>query len=96
LPPRAKLSEAVIAVEDEHFYSNFAVNALAGIGQAALARFDASPDPGGSTVEQQLAKRLYGRESGLAATLRAIALGANLSLAYSKAEILDMYLNVVY
>lgn len=96
LPLPSKLGDAVVAVEDEHFKANFAINVLAGVGRAALATLAASPDPGGSTIEQQLAKQLYGHGGGLAATLQEIGLGVKLSLAYSKAGILDMYLNAVY
>jgi membrane peptidoglycan carboxypeptidase len=91
-----KLGDAVVATEDEHFYSNVVVNFLDGAGRAALATLQTSKDPGGSTIAQQLAKQLYGHGSGLAETLREIGLGVKLSLHYSKPQILDMYLNVVY
>lgn len=94
-PPR-RLSEAVVAVEDEHFYSNFVVNVVDGAGRAALATLQASTDPGGSTIPKQLAKQLYGDGSSLGATLREIGLGVKLSLHYSKAQVLNMYLNAVY
>ena len=96
MPPPSKLGTAIVAVEDEHFYSNFLIDILDGGGRAALATLQTSQDPGGSTIAQQLAKRLYGRGSGLGATLREIGLGVKLSLRYSKAQILEMYLNVVY
>jgi penicillin-binding protein 1A len=95
-PAPSKLSDAVVAVEDEHFYSNFVVNVLDGAGRAALATLQASSDPGGSTIPQQLAKQLYGDGSSLGATLREIGLGVKLSLHFSKAEVLNMYLNAVY
>ncbi len=94
--PAVRLGDAVVAVEDEHFYSNFLINILDGAGRAALATLRTSQDPGGSTIAQQLAKQLYGRGSGLAATLREIGLGVKLSLEYPKPQILDMYLNAVY
>jgi membrane peptidoglycan carboxypeptidase len=94
--PAHRLGDAVVAVEDEHFYANFLVNILDGAGRAALATLDDSQDPGGSTIAQQLAKQLYGHGSGLAATLRDIGLGVKLSLDYPKPQILDMYLNTVY
>jgi hypothetical protein len=50
---------------------------------------------GGSTIAQQLAKQLYGHGIGLGATPRQIGLGVKLSLRYSKARILEMYLNAV-
>ncbi len=96
MPQPRKLSEAVVAVEDEHFYANFIINVLDGAGRAALATLQTTEDPGGSTIAQQLAKQLYGDGSGLGATLREIGLGVKLSLSYPKAEILNMYLNAVY
>jgi membrane peptidoglycan carboxypeptidase len=90
--PPAKLGEAVVAVEDEHFYSNFLINILDGAGRAALAALNTSHDPGGSTI----AKQLYGHGSGVSATLQEIGLGVKLSLEYPKAQILNMYLNAVY
>ena len=95
-PAPRRLGEAVVSVEDEHFYSNFVINVLSGVGRAALATVQASQDPGGSTIQQQLAKELYGHGSSLGATLREIGLGVKLSLQYSKAQILNMYLNAVY
>lgn len=94
--PAARLGDSVVAVEDEHFYSNFLINIMDGAGRAALAALQTSQDPGGSTIAQQLAKQLYGHGSGVAATLREIGLGVKLSLDYSKPEVLDMYLNAVY
>lgn len=95
-PAPARLADAVVAVEDEHFYDNVFVNVLDGAGRAAVAALHTNADPGGSTIAQQLAKQLYGRGSGLDATLREIALGVKLSLSYSKPQVLDMYLNAVY
>lgn len=78
LPPPARLAAAVVAIEDQHFYSNFVVDMFDGAGRAALAVLHTSADPGGSTIAQQLAKQLYGRGSGLAGTLRAIGLAVKL------------------
>jgi Transglycosylase len=94
--PPVKLSDAVVAVEDEHFYSPFVINVLDGAGRAALATLDTRQDPGGSTIEQQLAKQLYGHGSGPTTTLREIGLGVKLSLEYPKSQILTMYLDAVY
>ena len=94
--PPAKLGAAVVSVEDEHFYSNFVVNVLDGAGRAAIATLHTSQDPGGSTIDQQLAKQLYPHGSGLFCTLKETGLGVKLSLEYSKPQILAMYLNAVY
>jgi penicillin-binding protein 1A len=96
LPLPRKLASAVVAVEDEHFYSNVVIDVLDGAGRAALATLHASHDPGGSTIAQQLAKQLYGRGGGLLATLQEIGLAVKLSLSYPKTRILEIYLNAVY
>jgi membrane peptidoglycan carboxypeptidase len=95
-PPPRKLGDAVVAVEDEHFYDNFVVNVADGVGRAALGVLQADRDPGGSTIDQQLAKQLYGDGDGIGGTLEAIALGVKLSLTYPRPELLSMYLNAVY
>ena len=94
LPPR--LGEAIVAVEDEHFYSNAFLNVFDGIARAALASLHTSGDPGGSTIAQQLAKQLYPEPSGFWSTLDHIGLGVKLALSYSKPEILLMYVNSIY
>jgi hypothetical protein len=48
MPPPARLGEAVVAVEDENFYSNVAIDILDGAGRAALAILQRGGDPGGS------------------------------------------------
>lgn len=95
-PAPRKLGDAVVSVEDEHFYDNFVVDIADGVGRAALAVLHTDGDPGGSTIDQQLAKQLYGDGGGLGAMLRAITLGVKLSLSYPKQQLLDMYLNAVY
>jgi membrane peptidoglycan carboxypeptidase len=94
--PPPTLGDAVVSVEDEHFYDNFLVNVADGAGRAALGVLQTNRDPGGSTIDQQLAKQLYADGDGLGATLNAIALGIKLSLTYSRSQILNMYLNAVY
>ncbi|MGH2876395.1 MAG: transglycosylase domain-containing protein [Solirubrobacteraceae bacterium] len=96
LPTPSRLVAAVVSVEDEHFYDNVVVNVLTGAGRAALATLHTSRDPGGSTIDQQLAKLLYGQGSGPFGTLREIGLGVKLALRWSKHQILAMYLNGAY
>lgn len=92
----AKLSTAVVATEDEHFYANVVYDATAGVGRAAVAFLEGSRDPGGSTIAQQLAKQLYGGGTGWTATARDLLLGVKLSLGFPKDEILRMYLEASY
>ena len=96
MPPPARLGQAVVAVEDENFYSNVALDILDGAGRAALAVVQRGGDPGGSTIGQQLTKTLYPHGGGLGGTLEEIGLAVKLSLHYPKAQILNMYLNSVY
>jgi penicillin-binding protein 1A len=96
LPLPVKLGRAVVAVEDEHFYSNALVNIFDGVARAGLAALHTSGDPGGSTIAQQLAKQLYPAGSGLSGTLDQVGMGLKLSLSYSKPQILEMYLNAIY
>ncbi|MGO8871998.1 MAG: biosynthetic peptidoglycan transglycosylase [Acidimicrobiales bacterium] len=91
-----KLGASVVAVEDEHFYSNPVVDTFDGAARAAFASLHTSGDPGGSTVAQQLAKELYGKGNGFGASVEEIGMGLKLSFAFSKVQILVMYLNVVY
>jgi penicillin-binding protein 1A len=96
LPPPPRLAAATVSVEDENFYSSPFDDVLKGVGRAALASLQTSEDPGGSTIPQQLAKQLYPRGGGVAGTLEEIGLGVKLSLSYSHAQVLSMYLNSIY
>lgn len=92
MPAPGRLVAAVVSVEDEHFDDNVAVNVLSGIGRAGVAVVEGGPDPGGSTIEQQLARQLYPGGS----TFQDIGLGIKLGLRYDKPQIMRMYLNVAY
>jgi len=92
MPAPRRLEAAAVSVEDEHFDDNVAVNVLSGVGRAGLAAVDGGGDPGGSTIEQQLARQLYPGGS----TLQDIGLGVKLALTYGKPQIMRMYLNVSY
>jgi membrane peptidoglycan carboxypeptidase len=95
-PPPVRLADAVVSTEDESFYDGVILNVASGAGRAALAALRSSEDPGGSTIAQQLGKRLYPHGSGVVGTLEEIGLGVKLSLDYSHEQVLDMYLNSIY
>ena len=90
------LAVATVAVEDDRFYDNTFVNVFYGAARALVATLRGAGDAGGSTIAQQLAKRLYGTGSGFLASLRELALGVKLSTSYSRSQVLDMYLNAAY
>ena len=96
LPVPARLAAAAVAVEDDRFYSNVAVNLFYGLGRAALAAAHGNGDAGGSTIAQQLAKQLYGKGSGTDASLEELALGLEALGELSRAQVLGMYLNADY
>jgi penicillin-binding protein 1A len=95
LPPY--LPKAFIAIEDRRFYSHYGVDPW-GILRAAVANvLHRGVSQGGSTLTQQLAKNLFlTQERTLARKLQEVELAIWLERKYSKAEILELYLNRVY
>jgi 1A family penicillin-binding protein len=91
------LVQAVLAVEDRRFYGHHGLD-LRRIGGALVANVRAGAVvQGGSTLTQQLAKNLFlsaGRTP--LRKLRETALALALELRYSKATILEAYLNEIY
>ncbi len=89
--------KAFIAIEDRRFYSHHGVDPL-GIARAVVAdilRRGASQ--GGSTITQQLAKNLFlTQERTVSRKLQEVVLALWLEHKYSKAEILELFLNRVY
>jgi penicillin-binding protein 1A len=89
--------KAFIAIEDRRFYSHHGVDPL-GIMRAVMhdvLRRGASQ--GGSTITQQLAKNLFlTQERTVSRKLQEIVLALWLEHKFSKAQILDLYLNRVY
>lgn len=92
----ARFSRAVVAVEDEWFYSHSAVDPLA-IGRAFHGSLTSGADPGRSTIIQQLAKVLYiSHPETVLGRVQAIGLAVKLEQRCSKDAILSMYANAVY
>lgn len=89
--------KAVVAVEDKRFFSHKGID-LSSIGRAFLRNFKAGEVvEGGSTITQQLAKNLFLTHDR---TIKRKVLEAiytvKLEMRYSKEEILEMYLNIIY
>nr|MBA2453821.1 transglycosylase domain-containing protein [Chloroflexia bacterium] len=93
------LVEATIAAEDRTFYNNFGVEPLA-IVRGAFQNISGQGASGGSTITQQLARQLYPDTIGFDRTylrkVREAIVAVQLTDAYSKERILEMYLNSVY
>ena len=89
--------KAFVAIEDRRFYSHHGVDPwgiLRAIVHDVLRRGAAQ---GGSTITQQLAKNLFlTQERTVSRKLQELALAFWLEHKFSKAEILELYLNRVY
>ena len=88
------LPVAIVAIEDHSFYSEPGIDPF-GVARAALVDWKANSSvQGASTITQQLVKlRLVGDEPTLDRKLREALVAFELERTYSKAQILEMYLN---
>jgi membrane peptidoglycan carboxypeptidase len=91
----SRLAEALIATEDSRFRSNPGVDPLSLL--RAPWTLLTGQDPGGATLEQQLAKNLYegGNNTGVEKVAE-LALALKLDSRFSKDEILRLYLDDGY
>ena len=91
------LVHAVIAVEDQRFYSHYGVDPI-GIARALWTDLRAGAFvQGGSTLTQQLVKNLYlNRDRTLRRKIEEALMAVALDFRFSKDEILTAYLNEVF
>ena len=91
------LKHAFIAIEDVRFYKHFGID-IRSIGRAAfknIARRGITE--GASTITQQLARNLFlTSKKSFKRKIEEAALAIQIERAYSKDEILNMYLNLIY
>lgn len=89
--------DAVIAVEDHRFYSHSGFDWIA-TGRALLNDIRTlSFAEGGSTITQQLAKNMYfTQEKQIERKIAELFVAFDLERNYSKAEILELYVNSIY
>lgn len=89
--------KAVVAIEDYRFYSHMGVDPK-GLARAAYQNIRAGKVvEGGSTITQQLAKNLYlTHERTLTRKIKELYYAIQLERHYTKDELLNKYLNVVY
>ncbi|MFQ5519721.1 MAG: transglycosylase domain-containing protein, partial [Mariprofundus sp.] len=92
-----KLKNAFLAAEDQQFYEHPGINP-ARIASAALANLRAGHTvQGGSTITQQVAKNfLLTSERSYTRKIREAILAYRIEQAFSKDEILYLYLNQIY
>lgn len=91
------LLKTLVAIEDRKFYEHHGVDPR-GIGRALLANLRAAGAvQGGSTLTQQLVKNFYlTSERTIRRKLTEAVMALLLDAHYSKAEILEAYLNEIY
>lgn len=89
--------QAVVAVEDHRFYNHGAID-LISITRAAITNIKAgSLVEGGSTLTQQLCKNIFfSQEKTFERKIAEIFMATDLERAYSKNEILELYINTCY
>ena len=93
--PSDRLVQALLATEDAGFRSHPGVSATGAV--RAFWGLLSGTDQGGSTLVQQLAKNLYlDGENGPVQKAEAVVLALKLDAAYSKSELLVMYLDDGY
>ena len=88
--------DALLAVEDRRFFSHHGMDPIR-IAGAAWRNFRAGRIvEGGSTITQQLARASLSSERTYDRKIREILLAAQIEQRYTKAQILEQYLNTVY
>jgi 1A family penicillin-binding protein len=91
------MQQATIAVEDRSFYQHGGLDLLR-TGQAGLSDLlHRRRDQGGSTITQQLVKNIYlSEDRSVLRKLDEAILAVEIEHQYSKAQILEAYLNRIY
>jgi penicillin-binding protein 1A len=93
----AHLPAALLAIEDRRFHAHFGLD-LIGLARAAYSNYTAGEVvQGGSTLTQQLAKNLFlSPERSFRRKAQEALLALWLERRFTKAELLEVYLNRVY
>jgi len=89
------LQTAIIEKEDRYFRYHFGVNPLAIVQAAERNLFGQGRTTGASTITMQVARLLAPKERTVGNKLREMLRAMQLEAHYSKAEILQLYLNLV-
>lgn len=91
------LKNAIIAVEDKRFYNHKGYDTIAILRAFIVNIKEGKIKEGASTITQQLAKNLFlSSKKKLRRKIDELILSIRLEKQYSKDEILEMYLNVIY
>lgn len=92
-----ELVQCLLATEDRRFYQHWGVNVLSGIRSVYVNLSHFAIVEGSSTLTMQLAKNLYfGLERIWARKIKEILTTIQIERTYSKREIIEMYLNIMF
>lgn len=91
------LIDAVICIEDKRFYEHKGVDIKRTVGAILNFFLPGGGQYGGSTLTQQLIKNASGdNETTIQRKVQEIFRALNVETKYSKTQIIEMYLNIVY
>ena len=91
------LVQAILAIEDRRFYSHWGIDPIRLARALVTDIITHSPQQGGSTITQQLARNLFlTHEKTMTRKLKEIVLAIRIEQTYTKDEILEMYFNQIY
>ncbi len=94
IPPLVR--RAFVANEDHNFYRHHGVD-FGGIARAAIADYRHEQFQGASTITQQLARALFlSNEVSISRKIQEALLAMEIERYYTKDEILERYLNLIY
>lgn len=91
------LKKGIVATEDKRFYDHGAID-LIGLTRAIVTNYKANRTlEGGSTISQQTVKNIFlSQERTITRKVEELFLAIQLEKAYTKDEILALYLNTIY
>ncbi|MDD3802832.1 MAG: PBP1A family penicillin-binding protein [bacterium] len=88
--------DAVIALEDQQFYSHWGINVVRFLGALTKTVFTMKKGAGASTITQQLARNMFlTMEKTWTRKIKEALITINLERNFSKDEILEMYFNQI-
>lgn len=91
------LREAIVSIEDRRFYYHPGVDPVGTVRAMIINLLNRHIDQGGSTLEEQLAKRaIVGDDATLHDKLRTMALAWAIDQDFPKSKVLELYLNAAY
>ncbi len=92
-----KLKQAVVAIEDRRFYNHWGIDIKRIFGAATADIIQGEITQGASTLTQQLARNAYySSDRTFVRKIREVLTSVKLETFYTKEEILELYLNMVY